>query len=46
MIAVEVKCPRKQLTSEQICFLYNLNAAGGIGIKAESVEDLFEDERI
>jgi hypothetical protein len=49
-IGIECGTPEKNWNTarghEQTCFLFNLNKSGGIGLKAENVEDLFEDGRI
>ena len=45
-IGVEAKCKGKKPTSEQLCFIFNLNRAGGIGLTAYSVLDIASDGRL
>ncbi len=42
MIAIEIKKPGGKPTSEQLQFLENVKAAGGIGFVASSVNDVIE----
>ena len=45
-IGIEAKCKGNKPTSEQLCFIFNLNRAGGIGLTAYSVEDIIGDGRL
>lgn len=42
-LAVEVKRPSKDTTSEQQAFLATVNANGGIGFRARSADDVFRE---
>jgi len=45
-ICIETKVPGKQPTSEQLCFIDLVNRCGGIGIVANSLEDIIRDGRL
>lgn len=43
---IEVKTEGKKPSPAQLCFIYNLNRAGGIGITAWSAQDIINDGRL
>ena len=43
LIAIEVKTPRGKLSEKQEQFLMEVNAAGGLGFVARSVEDVMRE---
>ncbi len=43
---IEAKIEGGKPTPAQLCFIYNLNRSGGIGITAWSVDDVITDGRL
>ena len=43
MLAIEIKVPGRQLTSDQMVFIDNVITAGGIAFVAYSVEDVIRE---